>query len=230
MRKTIWTLDIDNYAPHLKALTYPLFKRYAHKIGAEFAVIDQRKFPEWPVVYEKLQIFELGKDNDWNIYIDSDAIVHPDMFDVTDHLPRDTVLHNGRDMAGNRWKYDRFFRRDGRHIGSCNWFTVASDLCIDLWKPLDDLSAEEAINNIFPVRSEVMGGILTASHLIDDYVLSRNIAKFGLKFDTLIDLKKRLGDGMEYLFHLYNIPETQKIQQIGQFLLKNGLMQLSPNY
>ena len=70
------------------------------------------------------------------------------MFDVTDYLHKNTICHNGRDMAGIRWKYDQYFRRDGRHVGSCNWFTVASDWCLDLWRPLDDLTLEEALANI----------------------------------------------------------------------------------
>lgn len=230
MKKVIYTLNIGNYAPSITALTYPLIQRYANKIGAGFEIIATRQFPEWPITYEKLQIFELGKDNDWNIYIDSDAVVHPDMFDVTDHMHKDTVLHNGRDMAGNRWRYDRFFRRDGRHIGSCNWFTVASDWCIDLWKPLDDLTPEEAVKNIFPVRGEEATGLIHPDHLIDDYALSRNISKFGLKFNTLIEMREKMGDKAEYLFHLYNISEDAKIQQITNYLLSKGMLKFSMNY
>lgn len=155
MKKTLWTVNVDNYAPEITAMTMPLIKRYAEKCDAEFRQITERKFPDWPPVYEKLQIYELGRDQDWNIYIDADAVVHPGFFDVTNHLPQDTVCHNANDMAGNRWKYDRFFRRDGRHIGSCNWFAVASNWCIDLWKPLDDLTLEEAIGNIQPTIHEL---------------------------------------------------------------------------
>ena len=229
-KKVIYTLNIGNYSTAITSLTYPLLQRYADKIGAEFQIIATRQFPEWPVVYEKLQIYELGKDNDWNIYIDSDAVVHPDMFDVTDHLRKDTVLHNGRDMAGNRWTYDRFFRRDGRHLSSCNWFTIASDWCIDLWKPLDDLTMEEAIKNIHPVWSEHLPGLIDPGHLIDDYTLSRNIAKFGLKFDTLMEMNERRGDKADYLFHLYNITEQAKVQQITEYLLKKGLLKFLTNY
>src|ERR1700689_2337012 len=102
----------------------PLLNRWAKKIGAEVHVIDELKYPEWPVTMEKLQIFdlEIKKQSEYAIYVDSDALIHPDMFDITDHLAKDTVLHNATDMAGHRWRYDRFFRRDGRHIGSCNWF------------------------------------------------------------------------------------------------------------
>lgn len=126
VKKTVYTLNVGGYAPEISALTYPLLQAYAQKIGADFHVIRERKFPDWPMDYEKLQIHELAKEhnNDWNIYIDSDALVNPEMFDVTEHLHKNTVCHNGKDLAGIRWKYDHYFRRDGRHIGSCNWFAI----------------------------------------------------------------------------------------------------------
>jgi hypothetical protein len=246
MRKTIWTLNVENYSPEITGLTYPLLRHYAHKIGADFRIISERKFPEWPVVYEKLQLHELGRDFDWNIYIDSDALVHPNMFDPTNHMSKDTVAHNGNDMAGNRWRYDHLFRRDGRHIGSCNWFTVASDWCLDLWKPLDDLSLPQALSNIFPTpeesapfmfaldqngkRIERNGGfvkidktVITPEHLIDDYTLSRNIAKHGLKFTTIMDISRKLNDGGVYLWHAYTVPAAEKIRQMKEALLNWGL-------
>lgn len=231
-KKVVYTLNINNYAPQITQLTYPLLQRYAKKIGAEFQIITERKFPQFPIVYEKLQIYELSRLNNvsWSIYIDSDALIHPDLYDITCHLKKDTVLHNGRDMAGNRWRYDEYFLRDGRHIGSCNWFTIASDWCLDLWRPLDDLTPEQAIANIHPVWSEQIMGILDASHLIDDYTLSRNIAKFGLKFDTLIEMKERMNDKADYTFHLYNIPEAQKYAEMSKWLLAKGLLKATPNY
>ena len=187
LKKTVYVLNVDDYAPEITEVTYPLIKHYAEKIGAEFYEIRERKFPGWPPVYEKMQIYQLAQEmgNDWNIYIDSDALVHPDCMDITNHLSKDTVAHNGRDPADHRWRYDRFFLRDGRHIGSCNWFTAASDWCIDLWKPLDDLTKEEAVANIYPVVNE-LNTVIIPEHLIDDYVLSRNIAKYSLKFTTFI--------------------------------------------
>jgi hypothetical protein len=95
------------------------------------------------------------------------------------------VLHHGVDMAAHRWNYDEYFLRDGRNIGSRNWFTVASDSCVDLWRPLD-ISLDEALRSIYPTVPELNGGI-TKEHLIDNYALSRNIAKFGLKATTFFD-------------------------------------------
>ena len=229
MRKTLWTLNIENYAPELCEFTYPLLKNYADKMGADFQIINERRFPEMPVVYEKLQIFYLGRGNDWNVYIDSDAIVFPDMFDVTETLTKDTVAHYGRDFAYNRWRYDDFFRRDGRNIGSCNWFSIASDWCIDLWHPLDDLSLAQAVEAIRPIAKERMAGIVP-SHLIDDYVLSRNIARFGLKFASVIDMLKARNDPGMYVWHTHTETVQQKTahaRQAWETLKPLGLKKLS---
>lgn len=219
-KKTIFTLNVDDYAPEITSLTYPLIEHYAKRIGADWHVIDQRKFPGWPVVYEKLQVYELAQqmENDWNLYVDSDALIHPETIDFTLYLPRDTVAHTGSDLASIRWTYDRFFRRDGRNIGSCNWFAIASDWCIDLWKPLDDLTLKEAVANIQPTVGELTT-IVTPEHLIDDYVLSRNIAQFGLKFTTVKDILKNIGlPDANFFFHLYTISIEEKIEKMKETL------------
>lgn len=224
MKKVLWTLNIDgNYAPGITALTYPLLKAYAKKIGADFQIITERKNPDFPVVYEKIQISQLGADNDWNIYLDSDTLVHPDTFDFTEHMARDTVMHHGSDMAGNRWKYDRFFRRDGRHIGSGNWMAAASDWCTpEFWAPLSDLTVEQAIANIQPTYGEKMNGI-TAGHLVDDYTMSRNIAKYGLKFTTFGRIMQTANHQGEYFWHQYLIGIDEKVKQMHEVLIRWGI-------
>lgn len=224
-KRVVYLLNVDDYAPKVTEITYPLIKHYIDKIGAELCEIKERKFPEWPPVYEKLQIYELAQQNkaDWNIYIDSDTLIHPDFFDITNHISKDTVCHNGKDMASHRWKFDRYFYRDGRKIGSCNWFTIASDWCIELWHPLDDITMEEAFSRIFPVLGE-LNGCTVREHLIDDFTLSRNIAKYGLKFKTFIEICKELGyEGNHFLWHAYNIPEDVKVDRMKQVLKQWGV-------
>jgi hypothetical protein len=216
VKKTIFLLNIDNYAPEITRLTYPLIKHYARKIGAEICIIDKRKFPEYPVVYEKLQIFDLAQqmENDWNIYIDSDAMIHPETLDYTLFLNKDTVAHNACDSANVRWRYDKYFRRDGRSIGSCNWFTIASDLCVDLWRPLDDITLSEALDNIHPTIVESTT-VITRDHLIDDYTLSRNIARFGLKFKTFREINNEVRiPEANFFWHAYTIPIEEKIVEM----------------
>jgi hypothetical protein len=225
MRKTLWTLNIGNYAPELCELTYPLLLAYARKMGADFQIINERRFPEMPVTYEKLQIFYLGRGNDWNVYIDSDAVIFPDMFDLTERIPKDTVAHYGRDHCINRFKPNAYFRRDGRNIGSCNWFTVASDWCIDLWHPLtrelkdrivastDPLALRDALADIEPIVIERQSGI-TPEHLIDDYTLSLNIARYGLKFTTVLDIMRAANDQAVYAWHTHRMPVEKKLEQV----------------
>lgn len=224
MKKTIYTLNIDGYSPEITAITYPLIKHWAHKINADFHIIDKRKYPDYTPVYEKLQIYELQVENgdDWSYYVDSDALIHPDMFDPTEFVTKDFVLHNGSDMANNRWRYDRFFRRDGRHIGSCDWFTIGSDWCRELWHPLDDITYDDALENIFPIQEE-LNTVITRDHLIDDYVLSRNIAKYGLHFKTVMQLMTEFNIPGGYLWHQYTITIDEKIKQMHEIIKKWGV-------
>ena len=228
MRKTLWTLNIGNYAPELCELTYPLLLAYARKMGADFQIINERRFPEMPVTYEKLQIFYLGRGNDWNVYIDSDAVIFPDMFDVTERIGKDTVAHYSRDNCINRFKSNEYFRRDGRDIGSANWFTVASDWCLDLWHPLSSVASQnilslhpETLREIRPIVVERQAGI-TPEHLIDDYTLSLNIARYGLKFTTVAEIVARNSDRGVYAWHRHRIPVEQKLKEIREGLGPRG--------
>ena len=46
-----------------------------------------------------------------------------------------------------------------------------------------DIPLAQALENIHPTPNEIKVGV-TREHLIDDYTLSRNVARFGLKFKT----------------------------------------------
>ena len=213
MKKTIYTLNIGGYNTRITDITYPFIRYYANKIGADFHIITEKKFPGWPPVYEKLQIYELAQKhgNDWNIFVDSDCLIHPETIDWTEHIPKDTVAQNGSDFANIRWKYDRFFRRDGRHIGTCNWFSVFSDWCIEMMKPCDDMSLDEILTCVSPTTEEYNFGMVLG-HFVDDYVISRNIAKYGIKYTTFKKILKDLTmENAEFFFHLYTVSENEKV-------------------
>ena len=226
MKKTIYTLNIGDYAPGICGLTYPLMETYAKKIGACFHIIRDRKFQEWPLCYEKLQVYQLAKEhcNDWSILVDSDVLISPAMFDITDRLQKHTVCYIGRLGSGNSFRYDHCFRRDGRHIIVSSWLTVASDWCLDLWRPLDDLTLEQAAANI-TVTSRIGDSSLRAERLIDDYVLSRNVARFGLKAKTLAEVCKGSDQSetsgqseIPLLYHKHAISNEQKTDEMLEWL------------
>jgi hypothetical protein len=222
IKKTIFLLNINNYAPELTALTYPFIERYAEKIGAGIHIIKERKYPDFPIVYEKLQVYELAQqmENDWNIYIDSDALIHPETIDFTELIPKDVVAQNGTDMGAIRWKSDRFFRRDKRYIGTCNWFTIFSDWCIELYKPIDDMTLPEILASIYPNVAEMNFG-MELGHFVDDFVISRNLAKYGLKYTTLKQLEVAHGlPEASFFWHQYLISTDEKVRQIKEIIKK----------
>ena len=244
MRKSLYTLNIGSYAPEVTAITYPFLRLYARKMGAEFRVITERQFPEWDIELEKLQIHDLARENDdeWSMYLDSDALVHPETVDFTSYLPMDTVAHNGQDYGPIRWQFDEYFLRDKRYIGSCNWCAVASRWCRDLWMPPEPgLTQAEIVSRITPTVREICGDdkqddegkpdgywppVVTAQHLISDYLVSRNIARYGLKFTTLIDVQKAIGlESAAFFFHEYTVPVDVKVSHLRQTLKRWRLEQ-----
>jgi hypothetical protein len=213
MKKTLYTLAVDGFEPDITALTFPLLKGYADKIGADFHVITERKHPDKPPVFEKFQIWDLSREhaNDWNLFFDADALIHPDMFDVTSVVGKDMTLSYGTDFTPMRFAPDRYFLRDRRWIGKGNWCLIASDWCVDIWHPLDDITFEKAVSNIHPTVEESKSGVIRPEHLIDDYIVSRNIARFGLKHVLIPDLCQSFGVPCGFFYHEYRVSGEKKV-------------------
>lgn len=192
MKKTIYTLATPGYAPELMKVTLRLMERYAEKIEADFIIMgNERKFPDKYVTYEKFQIWDLmhKREDEWSIFFDSDTMIHPDMFDVTAVLPKDTTCSGySSDFTPLRFRPDYAWLRDGRYLGKGTWFIVCSDLTRDIWHPLDDISYEYAVAAMFPINDETVKIKKTPESLIDDYLVSRNIARYGLKHTLLTDI------------------------------------------
>lgn len=217
-RKSVYTLNLGgNFNPEITKMTYPWIKHWCRKIGAEFCEITERKFPQWTETYEKHQVYGLAqqREDDWSIFCDSDTVIHNDFFDVTDFIPRNSCAMNGNDPAFLRWKYNKFLKRDSRHIGACTWFVVASDWTREIFEPPPDLTQEEVTESIFPVQGEVITGLIPPKRLCEDFTFSHNIAKYGLKFMGINDLLISLGyKEPSFLFHLYNMPAEEKVVRI----------------
>ena len=220
MKKVLFTLDLGgNYNSKVTELTYPWIEHYARKIDAEFIKITERKFPKWQPTYEKLQMYDLCKQHpaDWYYFIDQDAIIHPHFIDITNFINKDVVCHNANDFANVRFRYNEYFWRSGSNIGSCTWFIVFSDWCIDLVHPYEG-TPEECYSNIYPIIGEAVAGV-TPPRLVEDYILSLNIARYGLKFETVNNIVKKLGFPQnDFLCHFYAIPEEEKVVKIKQVL------------
>ncbi len=229
-RKTLYTLNLGmTYAPEITAITYPLIKYWAWKMGAEFVIIDKPKRPNFVdergkhvAIIEKFQVWDMAEErhDEWSIFLDSDALVHPNMFDITEFLAKSEVMHFGLDMANQRWRFNNYHRRDGRNIGSCTWFCVCSDWTRDLWNPeLIPETAVEVADNISITAEEAASGVKTRESLADDFLLSQNIARFGLKFKHWAMIMQQVGwppqgPSPGYFWHQYLIREEQKVVEM----------------
>lgn len=170
MKKCLHLLLIgDSYLQELRKLTLPNLYAYAEKIGATVNLITTRKYPDWPITYEKCQIHEDGKDYDWNIFIDIDTLLHPNFYDVTLQYPKSVVSFNYGYDADKQLRPDKYFARDGRNVGIATNFVVTSDWTHELWEPLD-------------MPLETARQCVIRQHIMDEYCMSRNLAKYGFKY------------------------------------------------
>ena len=181
MKKIIYTLDI-NYDKGITDITMPTLKFWADKIGAKIKVIKTRKFPQYPITYEKFQMYEMAKKEhaDWHIFVDADAYICNDFPDVVEYVPKTKVILFKGGFGGTRFKYDDYMRRYGKHLDVGSWFFALSDWTLDAFKPPHLQSGEptvkQLIKNILPQTLELNGPVpVKPEHLIDDYMLCRNI-------------------------------------------------------
>lgn len=222
MKKIVVTLAVNDYAPAVTAITFPLMEAFAAKISADFHALKERKFVGWPVTVEKLQCREIALAHDWTIFLDADVLVHPDTFDFTEHVSKDTVVHHQGDISTARFASDRFFRRDGRFRTGSGFFTAASDWCADIWDLPTDLSLPEVLARITPSANDVKNGA-RREHLVDEYLVTRNTAKYGIKVTTFIEMCLALGRQPTFFSHAYGMPDDQKVAFLKGALARWGL-------
>lgn len=170
MRKCVHTIVIDNWFPEMCEITLPLIKTWANNIGADFNLISQAKFPDFPPNYEKMQIWEMGKSYDWNIYLDADMIIDPKkMPDFTLQDPK-FFYYESRLLDLSQCYFPHpYFLRDGRSFGVSDCSLVTSTLTHDLWHPSEMTFAE--------AKKYCRIG----QRVVSEFVINLNIAKFGLK-------------------------------------------------
>lgn len=179
MNIIIHVLNI-NYFPELFELTYLTIERYSKKIGAKLNIISDRRFPDYPILAEKLQIYQTGADADWNLLLDADILVHPNAINPFTYFDPRFVGIKDDYKASTQLRPDIYFVRDGRDLGISGCLVATSRLTHDLWEfPPPDLTREEILDNILQDRK-----------IVDEYIISRNLAKYGLKYKELFPISR----------------------------------------
>lgn len=231
MKKLVAVMCMDNWEPEITSRTFPLLRHYAKKIGADFWLIDERKYPDCPIGYERFQIYDVADQYDWVLQIDADLVMHPDMPDVTSFVNKDTILISRPDHAAKRFQGDPLFWRDGRYISVPGFFTVTSDWCRDFWRLPDDLTPQEAIARVTPLEHEWdrwEKTVVDGSHLVVDYIWSRNVARYGLKYKTFQEcfVPPLLNPIHDYVMHNAILPIHHKRQHIKNVVEKYWKLKL----
>jgi hypothetical protein len=151
-------------------IAMPRIHAYANRIGADVNVIgDKREFPSYPIAYERLQIYEAGREYEWNLSIDSDLLLGSDLIDPTAYLePRKVSLMLSFPASECFSVDNRFFARDARNVLPVQWFLVASHLTHELWEPL---KGEPSIH---------IGAVAELNRMAE-YAYAYNVAKYGLE-------------------------------------------------
>jgi hypothetical protein len=170
-KKCVHIIGAPVHSEELCAVTIPRIQRYAEAIGADVNIIGgSRVFPDYPVSYERMQIFAAGRGYQWNICIDADILIAADTRDVTDTVPRDQVGIIMNYAASAFFSVDnRYFIRGGRDFAPVQSVVVSSDWTHDVWEPLRGVAGSHlaAVKNL---------------NQFAEYALALNFAKFNLKF------------------------------------------------
>jgi hypothetical protein len=173
MKKIIHCVYINDYFPELWEMCLPTIKQYAYKTQSELNIITQRKFTDWHINYEKFQVYEDGKHADCNFLIDADVLIHPQFPDFSNGitLPHH-IAFNDNYHASTKFnvKNNIYFQRDGRDVGIASNAVISFKSTHDVWEPL----------NITPDEGRKITYVREGD--IDEYTLSLNMAKYGLKY------------------------------------------------
>ena len=207
MKKCIHVVNINDYFNELFKISIKTIEHFANKIGADLNIISERKFYDWPLLTEKLQVYNYGKGYDWNLLLDADILIDPDAYDPFIVFDMDTVGCKDGYYASNQLKVDDCFLRDRRNVGLSGCMIATSKLTHDLWKMPDDLTKDEILDNILQDRK-----------IVDEYVISRNLAKYGFKYKELYPLNH-----YNLFFHLgmFDQDENLILQVANKWMLEN---------
>ena len=118
---------------------------------------------------------------------DADMLIHPHFPDVHEIVKDPAyVAFNDNYNISTKYQADRipYFKRDGRDVGIATNFVVASNLTHDLWEPIP-LTSQQISDLAVPNNDEPGEWNRGWGHYADEFALSFNLAKYGLKYQGI---------------------------------------------
>jgi hypothetical protein len=176
MTTCIHFLSIPDHEDRFSSISLPMVRDYAQRIGATLNLITKRTFPDFPIQYEAMQIFEAGASFDWNMYIAAGILLGETLPDPSTYTRPDHVATTMIFSARSEFQTDGniYFERDERDLGVSDSIFLSHNLTHEVWRPL-----EEGFNRLTNVIKD------GAHHKISSYAISHNIAKYRFKLTGL---------------------------------------------
>lgn len=105
----------------IASVAHPVLKKYAHRCKAEFIVIDEDIINCGSFHYEILQIYDLLKEYDRILHLDSDILIAPDCPNLLDIVPEEKIGLVFEDKYTRRKSRRYYIRRIQEEWGDIGW-------------------------------------------------------------------------------------------------------------
>lgn len=170
--KCIHIVMIDNLYSDIYKYTSSSIENFAKKIKADINLITKPKFLDFPPNYERMQIWEDGKDYQWNINIGADTIIHPEAEDPTLRIdPLNSIGTLYSNNASHHFNINAYFIRHRICEVPFGSLLISSWFTHDIWEPLQ-------------MSSKEMASFCTGDKkMVSEFNLAVNLCKYDYKLD-----------------------------------------------
>ena len=151
--KLLITTRVDHNLTDWVKLTHPLIRKYAARVGADFAILDEAfnctaaaTGIGWGVYqYRIMKLYDLHEQYDRIISFDSDMIISPNCPNLFDVVPYDSVGTIYEDVGSRRPQRIERIMESQRQFGDINWregyintgVFITSRCHRDIYQPID---------------------------------------------------------------------------------------------
>ncbi len=194
MKKLLVTLNINDYDKEITNLTFPFMKEYAKNIGADFHIIKERKFTDFPLMLEEFQMYEFAETYDWIIFLDGDCLINPKGVDLTTLVEEDRVLIAKFNSPTHHYHPDNIEGKYNLKYYAPFFFLVFHKNCKDCVKPYQNPYDYYEYINLKSTHPEMETYMKIRTHLsekeikdtlIDEFLLTLNLHRYNIKTASL---------------------------------------------
>ena len=194
MKKLLVTLNINDYDKEITNLTFPFMKEYAKNIGADFHIIKERKFTDFPLMLEEFQMYEFAETYDWIIFLDGDCLINPKGVDLTTLVEEDRVLIAKFNSPTHHYHPENIEGKYNLKYYAPFFFLVFHKNSKDCVKPYQNPYDYYEYINLKSTHPEMETYMKIRTHLsekeikdtlIDEFLLTLNLHRYNIKTASL---------------------------------------------